>query len=448
MPYLTPDEVPEGGICRPLVIPASSEWLAIVSGALTELTKPYNWEQFGTLTVAEAVAAMETMIGEYYFEPCTPCETPGGFRVIRISPTGHIEQLNSDGEWEPGSGDYYIPPPEAREGGTSDEQICLAAANAVNALHELYENLSDSWNGELDTAEALTAFVAGVVSVIGFAAAPIAFGIVSFFIPIFTALYSALEYLFADLWDEDVSKQIECFLVECASNDAGVVTFDYACFTAKLNSIDTGFGLTAEQIRLYIQIAYLLYCIGGVDMLNLAGATTAITEADCDECTYCHVWEGSDLEAWEFFCCFGSGGDRGHYDIGELFSDNGTEAGGAPNSTELMARVVFPAPATITSIKIQFGKTLGDFETALGAVGDKIIVDSPNGFYNGTVISDVVPTQFSPWVWTGSQAITDELTIWMFAALFSNAGCPGCEFGDIDIYSIRICFDGFDPFSE
>jgi len=66
VPYLTPETIPEGRACRALSIPLSSEWLAIVSGALTELTKTYNWEQAGSVTVDEAVAAMQAMLDAYY----------------------------------------------------------------------------------------------------------------------------------------------------------------------------------------------------------------------------------------------------------------------------------------------------------------------------------------------------------------------------------------------
>lgn len=70
MPWLTPDAIPEGDDCRPLLIPAGSEWLALVSGALTELTMRYNWEKFGTLTVDETVDRMQVMIDHYYASAC------------------------------------------------------------------------------------------------------------------------------------------------------------------------------------------------------------------------------------------------------------------------------------------------------------------------------------------------------------------------------------------
>jgi len=283
VPYLTPDSIPEESDCRSLFIPASSDWLAIVSGALTELTKTWNWQQGGAVTVPEAVALMQGMIDAYY-DGCAACTTPGGYRVIRIGIGGHIEELNGDGEWVEPTGDYIIPPPDAREGGTEADQICLAAKNAVNVMEQLYETLTEAWASHLSEAEAITEFILAIVALVGFEFAPITWAIVAFFGAIFALLYTALEYLGADLWDEAFSKQITCFLTDCASNDAGVVTFDWDCFNAHLNTLANDFLLSETQLRLYVQVGYMLYFMGGGDALNLAGATTEITNDDCSFC--------------------------------------------------------------------------------------------------------------------------------------------------------------------
>lgn len=286
MPYLTPEELPEERDCRALFIPASSEWLAIVSGALTELLKTWNWEQQGSVTVDEAIAAMQEMIDLYYAGNCGDCELPEGGAIIRLRPDGTLEELIG-GEWVEPEGDYVIPPPEEREGGSADDQICLAAKNAVNVYKELYESLSDSWNNDLDEAEAVAALIGVFVGIVGFAIAPITYGIYAFFAPIFAALFTALEYLIADLWDDVFEQTMTCFLVNCATNTAGVVTFDWQCFIDQLNARTNPFDLTEEQIRLYLQVIYLLYFTGGVDGLNLAGGTTAITDDDCTFCQEC-----------------------------------------------------------------------------------------------------------------------------------------------------------------
>jgi len=61
MPYLTPDTIPAGTTCRVLLIPDSVEWLAIVQGALQELTYSWNWEESGAVTVLEACNRMIDM---------------------------------------------------------------------------------------------------------------------------------------------------------------------------------------------------------------------------------------------------------------------------------------------------------------------------------------------------------------------------------------------------
>lgn len=283
MPYLTPPEPPVGRDCRALLIPASSEWLALFGGALTELLKEWNYEVQG-ISVADTVAIVTPIINDFYAGcMASGCTIEGGYRVIRINRNGRLEQ-NENGEWVPATDDYYIAPPPAREGGTREDQICLAAKNAINVLHEMYENISESFAEHLSEAEALTALIAFIITRIGVQFAPITWAVAAFFLAVFSLLYAALSYITADLWDENFEKQMVCFLTDCADNSEGVVTFDWQCFNNHLNSLADDFGLTEVQLRLYIQVGFLLYFIGGADALNAAGATTAITDDNCDDC--------------------------------------------------------------------------------------------------------------------------------------------------------------------
>jgi len=291
MPYLTPPDVPEEHDCRALLIPASTDWLALFGGALTELTKTWNWQQEG-ITVEEAIEVVNEVIAGFY-AGCmnSGCTVEGGYRVIRINSDGHLEQMEN-GEWVPATDEYYIAPPEPREGGSPSDQICLAASNAINVLHEMYETISDAFTDGLNEAEALTALIAFIISTLGFEFAPIAWAIAAFFLAVFALLYSALSYLTADLWTEDFERQMICFLTDCATNEDGVVTFDWTCFNEHLNSLANDFGLSEVQLRLYIQVGYLLYFMGGGDALNRAGATTAIDEATCDCAVFhCHYFD-------------------------------------------------------------------------------------------------------------------------------------------------------------
>jgi len=357
MPYLTPDSIPEDDDCRPLSIPASSDWLAIVSGALTELIKTYNWEQRGSVTVEEAVARMQTMIDGYY-AGCVACTLPGGGSLIRISEDGHVEELLPDGEWGEPTGDYELPPITAREGGTEDDQICLAAKNAVNVLQLLYENLADSFADELDDLEAITALIDLIVTLLGVAVGLITFGIGVIVIALFTILYRGLSIITADLWDENFSDNLTCMLIDCATNTDGVVTFDWDCVQQGLIEQVNEFSLLPDQLRLYVQIQYILQVIGGVDALNLAGATTAITDDDCSFCpeTWCYTWD---------FLHDSHSGDGfqtapGFTGYGEWVDSNGWYGAPSPDSTPglVLALEGIAEDTEITSVHID-GKTVG-----------------------------------------------------------------------------------------
>lgn len=402
MPWLTPDSIPEDDDCRPLSIPADTVWLSLVSGALTELTKPYNWQKFGTLTVQETVDKMQAIIDSYYSSPCAMCMTPGGYRVTRISPSGHVEQLDPSGDWVDATDEYHIPPPSARTEGDPPDQICLAAKNAVNVLAQLYENLTDSWNSNLDDAEAVTAFILGAIALVGFEFAPITWSIVAFMTPVFAALYSALEYLGADLWTEAVSDQITCFLVDCASNDAGVVTFDWDCFMGNLNSLTDTFGLTEEQLRLYLQIAFMLYFIGGVDGLNLAGRTTEITDDDCPcDNAWCYVFaDGDRLDDWLPGYWVHGGGETS-----PSYSGGFWHAGVSPSRISYINLYwEFDPPITITDAAI-----IGtDAPQTGGGQGIYINGDDPAAPFGGTTATLIwnYDAGYIPGTYTGVESIT------------------------------------------
>lgn len=280
MPYLTPDEIPEGTDCRPLFIPASSDWLAIVSGAITELSLRWNWEQQGSVTVDEAVARMDEMIQTFYEALC--CSLPGGEAILRLDDTGHIQQL-INGAWEEPTGDYSIPPVPSREEPTIAERKCAAAANAANVLAQLYEEVSDAVGAGASEAEALAILVGAATTIIGswlgFAVAPL----VALALAAFKAFLEIAEFMTADLWDEQFTDLVKCRLLNCANDEGDVITFDFNCFRESLaqytDILDPNF---VNNIRLFGQLDFILNVIGA-DGLNAAGATTAV-EGDCTDC--------------------------------------------------------------------------------------------------------------------------------------------------------------------
>jgi microcystin-dependent protein len=78
MPYLTPNTLPSGTICRTVLIPDHIDWLVIVNGAFSELIKPERFEQFGAITPEETANRFEQMFFEFRDSECNPV-TPIGF---------------------------------------------------------------------------------------------------------------------------------------------------------------------------------------------------------------------------------------------------------------------------------------------------------------------------------------------------------------------------------
>lgn len=67
MGYLTPDITPGNAVCRVLFIPDDEQYLAIVRGALQELTFPHNWVKFGMLTPDIAAQNFVDMFDKFCF---------------------------------------------------------------------------------------------------------------------------------------------------------------------------------------------------------------------------------------------------------------------------------------------------------------------------------------------------------------------------------------------
>lgn len=299
MPYLTPDEIPEDDDCRPLFIPASPEWLAIVSGALTELTQKWNWAQLGAVTVDEAVARMQVMVDEYYGEVCSDCELPEGGKIIRLSDEFVVEEL-IDGEWGAPSEDYTIAPPPARTDPTSEQMICLAAKNLNNILASAYEEITDSFTTGLTVIQALAALggflVLAVTAPLGLVVASL--GIIA--IGSWKIGYNIVEFVTSDFWDEAFTDNFTCALIRCASETDGIVTFDFDCINQELINQIEWLDPTISSYTLAAQVRWLIAQFGA-DGLNAAGGTTNITDDDCSFCG----------ESWCAFFPLGEGSQCG-----------------------------------------------------------------------------------------------------------------------------------------
>jgi len=68
VPYLTPNTSPTTFQCRALLIPDDPDFVAIVTGALEELTFLYNFEQYGSLTPQQTVDFFVPMFNAFCFK--------------------------------------------------------------------------------------------------------------------------------------------------------------------------------------------------------------------------------------------------------------------------------------------------------------------------------------------------------------------------------------------
>jgi microcystin-dependent protein len=98
VPYITPNTAPTDYTCRRLFIPDSVDWIAAVSGAITELQHEWNWEQKDGISPQEAAelatkmyldswqgACMIGLITPYITgtlpQGCLPCDGSTHLRV-------------------------------------------------------------------------------------------------------------------------------------------------------------------------------------------------------------------------------------------------------------------------------------------------------------------------------------------------------------------------------
>lgn len=375
--FPTPNSTPEDTVRRIFVVPNSVEWLGLLEGAVQALLEEWRFYQWGELTPGETVEAFNAVILASYANRCQ-CTLPGGEPVIRLNPdTGHVEELGEDGEWGAPTGDYALPAIPPRE----TDAICLAAANCANALQLLYESLSDSFASELSDAAAYIAMADFLVTVTSAAVGLITLGIGLFVLAAFAAVYAAVEIITADLWDANFTKALTCILVNCSTDDGGVVTFDYQCFQDALYSQLNTFDLTADQLRLYGQVMFIVNSIGGADGLDQMGGTTAITEYDCGDCasSWCY---SVDLTASDGgFALWGAG--QGAYSAGVGWIAADVFLGGSLR-TILQGGFPFSETLALTSIGFIYDWHSGTVQAGVAGVAEAI-----NGFGEAVFSTDM-----------------------------------------------------------
>lgn len=297
--FVTPDYTSGVTQCRTLRTPNNAEWLGVFSKALLTMLEPHNWEQINDtdLTVEEAVTMVALMLEEFWNTPdCgTACSLPGlDSPPFRLGADGHFEMLDpTTGEWGTPTGEYEVPPVSPREEATAEERRCLAAANAAYVVGLLYEAITDEIVLGGDTLQVAAAMVAALVTAVGgWIAAPV-YAIVQLTIALFAGMIELLQVLGADVWTESYSEHLKCVLYGCSTDTADVVTFDLSCIRENLYvGLDLLSPTFFHDAQIFAQVLFLLETVT-MDGLNAAGATTAITSSDCDDCdnAWCYEWD-------------------------------------------------------------------------------------------------------------------------------------------------------------
>lgn len=340
-------------MCRGLVMPDSQAWLGVFSKALLSTIYPYNYEQLDEADLTPEAAAAEAYerYTAWLAAECGggSCVLPSGGKVYRKSPsTGHFEYLE-DGAWVE---DTDIPPAPTREEPTEAERLCLAAANAENVLHLLFDDVLEMWEDEVLPEVAAVDFWTTAGLLIGTYFYPPLAAVLALEEIAFDVFYKAMDVLTEDMWDADFTDLMVCLFQQNATEDEDeVIHFDQA---AILDQLFTRAFVGETYLLQAAQVAYLVGVIGQQG-LDHAGATTAIEDHTCTCGSWC--FESSDFSMWQRMrggsLQNGVGPVRrtvGNADYGH----GGVYGGNSANYAEYKLQVNTSA-STITDFRVLFG---------------------------------------------------------------------------------------------
>lgn len=291
--FLTPPDIPAETVCRGLVLPHSQEWLGVFSKALLATTNAYNYEQLNDtdLTAEQAAAEAYTRYVAWLAAECggdcpaPTVETPDGPNpVYRRNPaTDRWEIMQPDGTWVEPAGEEAIPEPTARSEGTPTDRICAAATNAANLVKEIYDDVLESINADVDASETAVVLAASAAVWAGAWVYPAALGAI--FIN-FSAFIGFAEFgqnlLLSNLWNDHFTQRYICCLKANATDTAGVVTFDrFGVNECLLQAI-----WDDQQYAWLVAMVIYIQDVIGEQGLNLLGIDTTLA----GNCSHCGEW--------------------------------------------------------------------------------------------------------------------------------------------------------------
>lgn len=292
MPYLTPDVMPETTICRVLKIPNDPFWMSLVDGALTELTRRFNFEQFGSVTVEETVERFRDMYDEYVVSDCEGNVANACCRDAiryRFNANGGLESSVNGGAWTPAPDDPRITAiPEPVSPVYGDVNKCDAASGFANLAMSKFSSILLASHGGGGDYAAIAGTILGIifllleVTLVGALITPLILALVA------EILRGTEEDQQAWADDFDNTLALRCAFF-CAAGDDGLLTeAGYARFLANMGTmLPAGAG---KQPLIHMLMA------AGRNTCNTYASLTTNVGSSCDDCdcvTFC------DFSAWE-----------------------------------------------------------------------------------------------------------------------------------------------------
>lgn len=393
MPYLTPDSVPEDGVCRPLFIPNSSDWLAIVSGAITELVKTWNWEQFGAVTVEEAVAAMQDMVDQYYAGgSCMSCAEI----IACIYPEGMLTQYDEFGNLEESAdGGATWTPALYRDPRFIGERVTLSTGidcDDAKAMVGYIESAIGSLKDQLDVSAAIGGLV---VVILGALAAVLSGGAATALgIAFAGAVASSSSALITAALTAEVMQRLLCNLYMNLNGKTTISTADYDAIRAQLAVDETGLAYTV--------LWHSITNMGARGLQNSIplGYTSSVEAYDCEDCdAWCYTFDfEADDNGWVALTLTAPSATYGTWVAGGWVTTDATS--GSNKRRALNIERTF-ASAVITDVEVNYTFVEGAIPT-----------QAPTKFVvalGGTNIIQVVhpaSVPASPFIWSGSATVT------------------------------------------
>lgn len=401
--YPTPTAIPDEMACRQVSIPSSDEWLGVFMGLVESLLEDANWQQqIDGISPADAVEVWQGVVSSLY----ASAERQYAACGITLPYSTRIEdgvfQTSVDGEsWvdnplaDPRNQQIYPPP------GTSDPR-CDAAARVLAFFVEWVNTI-------------VAALTAGADF---FTLAGLLLDLLAPFMP---ELYLIFEIIL------DVAAALTAFSAE-AIDDAFTTTVygDLLCYlycncSTVGNWTDAQRGQVEQDITDNQDIVVAAVANFALEIMGIAGmnnqAFVRSETGDCSDCTDCNTLTWDFLPAADY-----TAGHRGSCSGDTFISSNRT--GGSPHASEIVMRVQFPSSVVINTIRVTYTKALGTIDSSSY---DRMIINSPNGYYDGTNIAtqQCSTSTGGTWLFVGTTPAVTIFSLWLRAAIFDSSGSYG-----------------------